>query len=61
MDKVYDNDDMNTIKKVNGTGKTEKIKCRRYASNEIDNLNFEKEETSELCERYEGRLLSLRE
>jgi len=34
---------MNTIEKVNGTGKIEKIKCRRYASNEIDNINILKE------------------
>jgi len=61
MDKVYNKDDMSTIEKVNGTGKIEKITCRRYASNEIDNMNFERKETSELYERYEGRLLSIRE
>jgi len=40
--KVYDKDDINTIEKVNGTGKIAKITCRRYASNEIDNINFER-------------------
>jgi len=40
--KVHNKDDMSTIVKVNGTGKIEKITYRRYASNKIDNTNFER-------------------